>query len=65
MPDTRQALERAGARWAELTTLWDVDTEDDLARWKVTSPRSALRAPPPEGARALGAARRARMHPPV
>jgi rSAM/selenodomain-associated transferase 1 len=34
MPDTRLALERLGARWAELTTLWDVDTEDDLARWR-------------------------------
>jgi len=28
------ALERLGARWAELATLWDVDTEDDLARWR-------------------------------
>jgi len=34
MPDTRMALERLGARWAELATLWDVDTEDDLARWR-------------------------------
>jgi rSAM/selenodomain-associated transferase 2/rSAM/selenodomain-associated transferase 1 len=64
MPDTRLALERAGARWAELTTLWDVDTEDDLARWRMTSPRSALHAPPPEGVRALGAAPRARLRPP-
>jgi rSAM/selenodomain-associated transferase 2/rSAM/selenodomain-associated transferase 1 len=41
MPQTRVALERAGARWAELTTLWDVDTEDDLARWRTPRPSAA------------------------
>jgi rSAM/selenodomain-associated transferase 2/rSAM/selenodomain-associated transferase 1 len=34
MAETRAALESAGARWKELSTLWDVDTEEDLARWR-------------------------------
>lgn len=34
MAATRASLERANARWAELPTLWDVDTAADLARWR-------------------------------
>ncbi|HET9340097.1 MAG TPA: TIGR04283 family arsenosugar biosynthesis glycosyltransferase [Casimicrobiaceae bacterium] len=34
MAQTRAALARAGARWRELPLLWDVDTADDLARWR-------------------------------
>ncbi|CAG0985593.1 Undecaprenyl-phosphate 4-deoxy-4-formamido-L-arabinose transferase [Burkholderiales bacterium] len=34
MSATRAALARAGASWAELPLLWDVDTADDLARWR-------------------------------
>jgi len=34
MDQTRALLARAGARWQELPTLWDVDTADDLARWR-------------------------------
>jgi rSAM/selenodomain-associated transferase 1 len=34
MAQTRAALARAGARWRELPMLWDVDTADDLARWR-------------------------------
>ena len=32
MTVTRERLERAGARWVELDTLWDVDRPDDYAR---------------------------------
>ncbi|MEO8486534.1 MAG: TIGR04283 family arsenosugar biosynthesis glycosyltransferase [Betaproteobacteria bacterium] len=38
MGQTRTALERAGVRWSELPTLWDVDTVEDLARWRDTRP---------------------------
>ena len=41
MPATRAALRRAGVRWAELPTLWDVDTADDLARWRAPGARAA------------------------
>ena len=34
LAETRQRLARLGASWAELPTLWDVDTPADLARWK-------------------------------
>ena len=34
MADTRSAIARAGARWTELATLWDVDTAEDLIRWR-------------------------------
>jgi len=32
MAQTRERLARAGASWAELETLWDVDRPDDYAR---------------------------------
>ena len=32
MADTRARLERAGARWKELETLWDIDRPEDYAR---------------------------------
>ncbi len=32
MPQTRRRLRRAGLRWSEPDTLWDVDTPDDLKR---------------------------------
>lgn len=32
MPQTRLRLRRAGLRWSEPDTLWDVDTPDDLRR---------------------------------
>ncbi len=32
MARTRERLERAGLRWVELDTLWDVDRPDDYAR---------------------------------
>ena len=41
MAQTRSALARAGARWRELPTLWDVDTEEDLARWRATRATAA------------------------
>lgn len=47
---TRERLAAAGVRWRELPTLWDVDDEDDLRRW-----RAAAAAPPGRGA--LAAAR--------
>jgi rSAM/selenodomain-associated transferase 2/rSAM/selenodomain-associated transferase 1 len=31
---TRARLATAGARWAELPALWDVDTQDDWRRWQ-------------------------------
>lgn len=34
MGETRAALRRADASWAELATLWDVDSAEDLARWR-------------------------------
>jgi len=34
LAETRQRLAELGASWAELPTLWDVDTPADLARWK-------------------------------
>ena len=38
---TRAALRLTGTRWAELATLWDVDTADDLARWRAPGARAA------------------------
>ena len=32
MADTRERLERAGATWKELETLWDIDRPEDYAR---------------------------------
>jgi rSAM/selenodomain-associated transferase 1 len=34
MVETRRRLARAGLRWHELRTLWDVDVEADLRRWR-------------------------------
>ncbi|HEX4885085.1 MAG TPA: DUF2064 domain-containing protein, partial [Casimicrobiaceae bacterium] len=34
MAATRSNLRAAGARWAELPELWDVDTHDDWRRWR-------------------------------
>lgn len=31
---TRERLAAAGVRWRELPTLWDVDDDDDLRRWR-------------------------------
>lgn len=33
---TRERLASAGARWAELRTVWDVDLEADLRRWEAS-----------------------------
>jgi len=41
MAETRAALRRAGTRWTELPTLWDVDTAEDLARWRSSGARAA------------------------
>ena len=41
MAATRTALERANASWAELPALWDVDTAEDLARWRAPAARAA------------------------
>ena len=42
MAATRERLAACGARHAELPTLWDVDSHDDLLRWHG---RSALAVP--------------------
>jgi len=34
---TRERLKQAGMRHAELTALWDIDTLDDLDRWRCFS----------------------------
>ena len=34
MEATRARLREQGARWCELRTVWDVDTLEDLERWK-------------------------------
>lgn len=34
MRDTRDRLRALGASWCELPRLWDVDTADDLGRWR-------------------------------
>ena len=41
MADTRAALARADVRWTELPALWDVDTVEDLARWRAPAARAA------------------------
>lgn len=41
MPATRAALRRAGMRWTELPTLWDVDSAEDLARWRAPGAQAA------------------------
>jgi rSAM/selenodomain-associated transferase 2/rSAM/selenodomain-associated transferase 1 len=37
MAQTRTRLALAGATWKELPRLWDVDTAEDLARWRATA----------------------------
>ena len=34
MTQTRELLRSASASWSELPTLWDIDTHDDLVRWR-------------------------------
>jgi rSAM/selenodomain-associated transferase 2/rSAM/selenodomain-associated transferase 1 len=34
MTQTRAKLAAAGVRWTELPVLWDLDTQEDLARWQ-------------------------------
>lgn len=34
MTQTRAKLAAAGVRWTELPMLWDLDTQEDLARWQ-------------------------------
>ena len=41
LAQTRAALARDGARWAELEVLWDVDTAADLERWHAPPPATA------------------------
>ena len=41
MAGTRATLRRSGTRWRELATLWDVDTAEDLARWRAPGARAA------------------------
>jgi rSAM/selenodomain-associated transferase 1 len=41
MAETRAVLRRAGTRWMELSTLWDVDTAGDLSRWRGSGARAA------------------------
>ena len=41
MAGTRATLQRSGTRWRELPTLWDVDTAEDLARWRAPGARAA------------------------
>ena len=36
MPETRRRLGRAGLRWREPATLWDINTPDDLARLRAS-----------------------------
>ena len=36
MVETRRRLERAGLRWRETATLWDVDTPEDLERLRAS-----------------------------
>ena len=43
MAETRRLLTLRGATWAELAPLWDVDTPDDLARWRALPESSAER----------------------
>ena len=38
MAQTREALGRAGIRWRELETLWDIDLYQDLQRWRRIDP---------------------------
>ena len=48
MAQTRERLKQADLRWLELATLWDVDTPEDVLRWRALQREKCPQSDTPE-----------------